>query len=77
VKKSKLTARQILGGEVTLSYGDLIDEVLRPLVMNAADGVRSEKVARIKGSLADGTYDVRAEDLAGRIIRQVEAFERR
>jgi anti-sigma28 factor (negative regulator of flagellin synthesis) len=73
VKKSKRTAHRIVGGEETVSYGDLIDEVLRLLVVNAADGVRSEKVAMIKSSLADGTYNVNAEDLAGRIIRHVVA----
>jgi hypothetical protein len=74
VKKSKLTAPRIVGGEDTVSYGDLIDEVLRLLIVNAADGVRSEKVATIKSALADGTYNVNAEDLAGRIIRHVVAF---
>jgi anti-sigma28 factor (negative regulator of flagellin synthesis) len=74
VKKSKLTTPRIVGGEDTVSYGDLIDEVVRLLVVNAADGVRSEKVAAIKRTLADGTYDVSAEDLAGRIIRHVVAF---
>ena len=74
MKKSKLTAPRIVGGEDTVSYGDLIDEVLRLLIVNAADGVRSEKVATIKSALADGTYNVNAEDLAGRIIRHVVAF---
>jgi anti-sigma28 factor (negative regulator of flagellin synthesis) len=73
VKKSRLTVPRIIGGEETVSYGDLIDEVLRLLVVNAADGVRSEKVAMIKSALADGTYNVNAEDLAGRIIRHVVA----
>jgi hypothetical protein len=73
VKKSKLTVPRIIGGEETVSYGDLIDEGWRLLVVNAADGVRSEKVAMIKGALADGTYNVNAEDLAGRIIRHVVA----
>jgi anti-sigma28 factor (negative regulator of flagellin synthesis) len=74
VKKSKLTAPRIVGGEDTVSYGDLIDEVLRLPVVNAADSVRSEKVATIKRTLADGTYNVSAEDLAGSIIRHVVAF---
>jgi anti-sigma28 factor (negative regulator of flagellin synthesis) len=73
VKKSKLTAPRILGGEDTVSYGDLIDEVLRLLVVNAAGGVRSEKVATIKRTLAEGTYNVSAEDLAGGIIRHIVA----
>ena len=74
MKKSKLIAPQIVGGEDTVSCDDLIDEILRLLVVNAADGVRSEKVATIKRTLADGTYNVSAEDLAGRIIRHVVAF---
>jgi anti-sigma28 factor (negative regulator of flagellin synthesis) len=73
VKKSKLTAPRILGGEDTVSYGDLIDEVLRLLVVNAAGGVRSEKVAIIRRALAEGTYNISAEDLAGKIIRHVVA----
>ena len=74
MKKSKLTAPRILGGEDTVSCGDLIEEVLRLPVVKAADGVRSEKVATIKRTLADGTYNVSSEDLAGRIIRHVVAF---
>jgi anti-sigma28 factor (negative regulator of flagellin synthesis) len=71
VKKSKHTAHWVVGGNDAVSHGDLIDEVLRLLLVNAADGVRSEKVTMIKSALANGTYNVNAEDLAGRIIRHV------
>jgi hypothetical protein len=74
VKRSNLTAPWMVGGKETVSYDDLIDEVLRPLVVNAADGVRSDKVARIKSALADETYHVNAEDLARKIIRRVATF---
>jgi Anti-sigma-28 factor, FlgM len=67
-KKSKFTAPLIVGCEETVPYGDFIDKALQLLVDDSADGVRWDKVARIKGALANGTYDVSAEDLAGRIV---------
>jgi hypothetical protein len=68
VKKSKITAPLIVGREETVSYGDFIDKALQLLVDDSADGVRWDKVARIKRALANGTYNVSDEDLAGRII---------
>jgi hypothetical protein len=68
LKKSKFTAPLTVGREETVPYGDFIDKALQLLVDDSADGVRWDKVARIKGALANGTYDVSAEDLAGRIV---------
>jgi hypothetical protein len=68
VKKSKFTAPLIVGREETVSYGDFIDKALQLLVDDSADGVRWDKVARIKRALANGTYNVSDEDLAERII---------
>jgi Anti-sigma-28 factor, FlgM len=68
LKKSKFTAPLIVGREETVPCGDFIDKALQLLVDDSADGVRWDKVARIKGALANGTYDVSAEDLAGRIV---------
>jgi hypothetical protein len=68
LKKSKFTAPLIVGREETVSYRDFIDKALQLLVDDFADGVRWDKVARIKGALANRTYDVSAENLAGRIV---------
>jgi Anti-sigma-28 factor, FlgM len=67
-KKSKFTAPLIVGCEETVPYGDFIDKALQLLVDDSADGVRWDKVARIKRALANGTYNVSDEDLAGRIV---------
>jgi hypothetical protein len=68
LKKSKFTAPFIVGREETVPYGDFIDKVPQLLVQDSADGVRWDKVTRIKRALASGTYNVSDEDLAGRII---------
>jgi anti-sigma28 factor (negative regulator of flagellin synthesis) len=73
LKKSKLTVPLTLGRKDSVSCGNLVDNLLRLVVVNSADGVRSEKVAIIKSALTDGTYNVNAEDLAGRIIKRVIA----
>ena len=69
LKKSKFTAPLIVRREDTVSYGaSLLDEILRLLVDDSADGVRWDKVVRIKRALTHGTYSVSAEDVAGKII---------
>ena len=69
MKKSKFTAPLIVRREDTVSYGaSLLDEILRPLVDDSADGVRWDKVATIKSALTDGTYSVSVENLAEKII---------
>jgi Anti-sigma-28 factor, FlgM len=68
LKKSKFTAPLVVGREDAVSNGAFIDELLRLLVGDSADGVRWDKVATIKSALTDGTYSVSVEDLAEKII---------
>ena len=69
MKKSKFTAPLIVRREDTVSYGaSLLEERLRLLVDESADGVRWDKVVRIKRALTHGTYNVSAEDVAEKII---------
>ena len=48
-----------------------MDQTFRPPVDESAEIVRWNKVARLMRALADGTYDVSAQDVAEKIIRHV------
>jgi anti-sigma28 factor (negative regulator of flagellin synthesis) len=75
LKKSQINAPLIVGRDDTLSCSaSFIDEVFRLLADESAEGVRLDKVAKIKRALTHGTYNVSAEDLSGKIISALRAI---
>ena len=40
-------------------------------VLEATPGVRKDKIAVLKKSIEEGTYQVRADDIAGKIIKKL------